>query len=217
MVTLIFCAGAADPFFEAIEPAACRPDTLLVGVDAGAAALASAGFAPDLAVGDFDSARPPTDTRILRLPAEKDDTDLEAALAYVLSQHPPESVREILILGALGGGRLDHLLCNVWLAHQPRFAPWLDKIRFAERYAEAAFYRAGSHVLHRAARLRYLSFIGLSPLSSLTLSGVKYPLGNRDFAYPPALVSNEFLADTMCLSFASGLVCAIQSADCGAA
>ena len=148
MKTLIFCAGAPNPDLSVLQHTV--PD-VLVGVDGGAATLAAHGFAPDWAIGDFDTAPPPqTSRRILRLSAEKDDTDLEYALVRVLQDFAPEEVREIIILGALGGGRADHFLCNVWLAHQPRFAAWLDKIRFCERRGSLRFLRAGSHRLYRA-------------------------------------------------------------------
>lgn len=212
MKTLIFCAGAPNPDLSVLQHIV--PD-VLVGVDGGAATLAAHGFAPHWAIGDFDTAPPPqTSRRILRLPAEKDDTDLEYALVRVLQDFAPEEVREVIILGALGGGgRADHFLCNVWLAHQPRFAAWLDKIRFCERRGSLRFLRAGSHRLFPESGMKYLSFIGLTPVAALTLEGVKYPLHRRSFAYPPALVSNEFAAETAQVSFDSGLLCAMQTAD----
>ena len=82
MKTLIFCAGAPNPDLSVLQHTV--PD-VLVGVDGGAATLAAHGFAPHWAIGDFDTAPPPeTSRRILRLPAEKDDTDLEYALVRVL-------------------------------------------------------------------------------------------------------------------------------------
>ena len=139
---------------------------------------------------------------------------MEYALVRVLQDFAPEEVREVIILGALGGGgRADHFLCNVWLAHQPRFAAWLDKIRFCERRGSLRFLRAGSHRLSPESGMKYLSFIGLTPVAALTLEGVKYPLHRRSFAYPPALVSNEFAAETAQVSFDSGLLCAMQTTD----
>lgn len=211
MTTLIFCAGAEHPDLSAV---ADFPSALLVGVDAGAARLAVAGFTPDWAVGDFDSAPPPACCRhIVRLAAEKDDTDLEAALLHILPRYAVDEIKQILIIGALGAGRLDHLLANIWLAHQPRFAAWTDKIRFIERHNTAAFYRAGHHTLRRETDKRYLSFIGLTALRQLSLHGVRYPLHGADYAHPCALISNEFLHDQMTFSFTDGLLCVIQSRD----
>lgn len=209
MTTLVFCAGASQPCLD-ILPA----DAVFIGVDGGAAKLAAQGIIPDWAIGDFDTAEPPEQARrIVRLPEAKDDTDLEAALSYILARYQIESVDEVIIVGALGGGRLDHLLCNIWLAHQPRFATWLDKIRLIERHNSIRFYRAGSYRLHRETDKRYLSFISLTPVSKLHLHNVRYPLDGRDYDYPVALISNEFLADEMQFSFEEGLMCVIQSVD----
>ena len=183
-------------------------------MDAGAHALAEHGRIPDWAVGDFDSSEPPAECRrIVRLPAQKDDTDLEAALSLVLAHYPPENIDRIVILGALGAGRLDHLLANVWLAHQPRFAPYLTKMLWLEHNNRMQFFQAGEHVWQRDADKKYVSFIGMTPIESLSLSGLLYPLNNAQFAWPMALVSNECLGGEMRFSFESGLLCGIQSSD----
>ncbi|RRD89339.1 thiamine diphosphokinase [Conchiformibius steedae] len=211
MKTLIFCAGAANPDFSLL---AQNKPALLVGVDAGAARLAAAGWMPDWAVGDFDSAPPPQACpNILRLPAAKNDTDLEAALLHLLPRYPLDEIEKIVILGALGAGRLDHLLCNVGLGVQPRFAAWREKFYFAEQGQSLRFLNAGNHRIRREAGKPYLSFIGLTPLADVHLQGVRYPLTGADYAYPPALISNEFLADEMTCRFRAGVLALIQSAD----
>lgn len=211
MTTLIFCAGAPDPDLSVL---AHTPYQQLIGVDAGADRLAQAGFMPDCAVGDFDSAPPPTCAEILRLPAEKDDTDLEAALMHILPRYQAAELKRILILGALGGGRLDHLLANVWLAHQARFAPYLPLLHFIERHNSLRFLNSGSHCIRRERNHSYLSFIGLTPLRGLSLAGVKYPLHQADYSHPTALISNEFTGGgAMHCTLQNGLLAVIQSCD----
>ena len=144
---------------------------------------------------------------------QKDDTDLEAALSLVLANYPPDNINQIVILGALGAGRLDHLLANIWLAYQPRFAPYLTKMLWLEHNNRMQFFRAGEHVWQRDADKKYVSFIGMTPVESLSLSGLLYPLDNAQFAHPMALVSNECLDGEMRFSFTSGLLCGIQSSD----
>ncbi len=211
--TLVFCAGAPNLDLSLLQQ--INPD-VLVGVDGGAARLVAHGYIPDWAIGDFDSAMPPEQSHhILRLPCEKDDTDLEYALMYILSHYHPSEVNKIIILGALGGGRLDHLLCNIWLAHQPRFAPWLDKMYFVEYHSYLRFFYAGKHRLLPENHHRYLSFIGLTAIQKLSLSGVKYPLDGCDFSYPMALISNEFIDDVAYFSFEKGTMAVIQASDDG--
>ena len=77
-----------------------------------------------LAVGDFDSVteeeRQVIQKRALRFvqaQPEKDDTDLELALLTIFEQNPQA---EVTIFGALGG-RIDHMLANVFLPSNPKF------------------------------------------------------------------------------------------------
>ncbi|MCG7657827.1 thiamine diphosphokinase [Wielerella bovis] len=211
MQTLIFCAGAPHTDLSILQD--IFPD-LLIGVDGGAAYLVAHGYTPDWAIGDFDSAPPPVQCRqIVRLQPEKNDTDLEYALIHILQNYQPENIKQIIILGALGGGRLDHLLCNIWLAHQPRFAEWLDKIYLYERYNSVRFFRAGTYEIQPENNKKYLSFIGLTHIEQLSLQGVKYPLHQQNYAYPMALISNEFSGCCAQFSFTNGLICMIQSCD----
>lgn len=211
MKNLVFCAGAPDPHLDYLKN---LPIHLLVGVDAGASHLFQAGFTPDLAIGDFDSQEPPSQCRhIIRLPCEKDDTDLEYALQYILQKEKPENINKIILLGSIGGGRLDHLIANIWLAHQARFAPFLDKFHFIERKNSLCFFQAGQYQLQPEKNKKYLSFIGLTPIKALTLRHVKYPLHQQDYPYPMALISNEFSGSQMTFSFEKGLMCVVQSID----
>lgn len=211
MKTIIFCAGAPNPHLSIINQ---YPDALFIGVDAGATALINAGKIPDWAIGDFDSTSPPTQCpQQFILPCEKDETDLVVALKHILSKHPPHHIHQIIILGALGGGRLDHLLANIWLAHDPYFFPWLSKIQFIEQNNSVRFFQAGQHTLLKEHNKKYLSFITLTPITQLTLENVKYPLDKHPIPRPTAWISNEFIQSRMNFSFSDGLICVIQSQD----
>lgn len=218
MKTLIFCAGSASPYVEIIDfylkkQIFTREQMVLIGVDGGNQALIEKGFMPDWAVGDFDSITPPENVPTIRLPCEKNDTDLEAALSMIVPKYPSNHIAEILILGALGAGRLDHLLANIYLAHQPRFADFLDKMRFVESHNSVRFFRAGEYVLKRESDKKYLSFIGLTAIEQLTLRNVRYETTQQNYPYPTALISNEFLGESARFSFSHGLMCVIQSID----
>ncbi len=101
---------------------------LLVAVDGGADALAAVGTVPHLLVGDLDSislgARARLEAQgveVLVLPVAKDVTDTEAALRLAVER----GADDIVVFGALGGPRLDHLVGNLlllasdWLAGHP--------------------------------------------------------------------------------------------------
>ena len=91
---------------------------LVIAADGGAAALDRLGRRPDRLVGDLDSADATLVDRLTaagvdieRHPADKDASDTELALDAARAA----GATEIVLLGALGGDRLDHGLANVLL------------------------------------------------------------------------------------------------------
>jgi thiamine pyrophosphokinase len=98
---------------------------MIVAADGGAAALERDGRRIDLLVGDLDSADADLverlasrGTRVERHPADKDASDTELALAAAIAA----GADEVVILGALGGRRLDHELANLLLLSDPDLA-----------------------------------------------------------------------------------------------
>lgn len=93
----------------------------VVAADLGAQHALAWGWAVDLLVGDLDSlpveivtALNQRGVKTVQVPAAKDQTDTELALASAIERLPDE----VIICGALGG-RVDHLLANVLLLAHP--------------------------------------------------------------------------------------------------
>lgn len=190
---------------------------LIIGVDAGAIALLKAGISVDLAIGDFDSITEnewqlleQEAKEIQKLQTDKDLTDTEAALVYVAEEI--KDVQTIKLFG-LFGGRVDHMMSNLWLAYQPRFHDILDKIVILNKRNTLTFFHPGDHHLDKEDNKKYISFIGMTEIKELSLAGVKYPLNKANYSYPIALVSNEFQEHQMTFSFKKGLLAVIQSTD----
>ncbi|MGZ6271667.1 MAG: thiamine diphosphokinase [Candidatus Limnocylindrales bacterium] len=98
---------------------------LVVAADGGAAGARRLGLRPDLVVGDFDSLPDAARARLEGAhvpleawPAHKDRSDLELALLAALAREPAR----LVLLGALGGARLDHELANLALLALPELA-----------------------------------------------------------------------------------------------
>ncbi|UJF16687.1 thiamine diphosphokinase [Jeotgalibaca sp. MA1X17-3] len=187
-----------------------------MGVDGGAMALLKMGVPIDLSIGDFDSISPSElgvlkkkSKEVIELPAEKEKTDTEAALDYVRKN---VEVEKIKMFGLLGG-RVDHMISNLWIAYHPEYQDLLKKISIVDQQNTLQFYLPGTYCLKKEANKTYLSFIGLSPLKSVRLKNVKYPLDGKDYLYPIGLISNEFLDEIMEFSFEEGLMAVIQSRD----
>lgn len=95
---------------------------LVIAADGGAHLLDGMGRRPDLLIGDLDSIDPALvdrladgGTRVERHPADKDASDTELALCAAVAA----GADSIVLLGALGGDRLDHELANLLLLADP--------------------------------------------------------------------------------------------------
>ena len=98
--------------------------TLVIAADSGAVHALAAGFAVDIAVGDFDSIPPGLLTelehsgvRLERHPVSKDATDLELAIDVAIR----EGATHITVVGG-HGGRVDQSLANAFVIASPVFA-----------------------------------------------------------------------------------------------
>jgi thiamine pyrophosphokinase len=167
-------------------------------------------------VGDFDTAGPQfaeelekRGVAVERLPEAKAVTDTHYALERALSEHPDE----ITVFGALGGGRVDHMLANIGLLE------WLDsrgvrgiilgshsRIRLLTGPGEIAFVRDG---------YQYVSVIPLSSkVEGIRTRGLKYPLNGETLTRGMTRgISNELSAGNGSVSVVAGKVLVVESRD----
>lgn len=188
----------------------------VIGIDRGNLFLLRRGIVPDLAIGDFDSLNAAEKEEVfsqvgevLTSPAEKDDTDTQLALVTAFERFPDA---EITVIGATGG-RLDHLLANLWLGVEPRFRPFLSQIQIADQGNVVTYLAPGDHQIEKISKMRYVAFCCLTPVHQLVLKNVKYELSGVDFLQPTSLASNEFLTGKAEVSFSQGTIAVIQSRD----
>jgi thiamine pyrophosphokinase len=121
MLVVVVASGAvADEDVRWLDAAA-----LVIAADGGASTLDRLSRRPDLLVGDLDSADAGLVARleadrveIRRHQTEKEATDTELAVDAALAA----GATEVVILGALGGRRLDHELANLLLLADGRLA-----------------------------------------------------------------------------------------------
>ena len=97
---------------------------LVIAADSGAAWLSGIGVRPDLVIGDMDSIEPALLDRLAgegstieRYEPDKDQSDAELAVDRAVEA----GAGEVLILGALGGERIDHELANLLLLADRRW------------------------------------------------------------------------------------------------
>lgn len=184
-----------------IEAAEAR---YVVAADGGAATALAFGLVPDLVIGDFDSLDPGVlielkerGVKLEALNTDKDDTDGALAVERAVEQQPAA----LLLLGFLGGPRLDHLLANLLLVSYLKVpATLLDE-------------RNECHVLRHGEALSWGAepgeLISLLPLrgsaGGVCTRGMRWPLENAQLvAGETRGVSNEPVEQVVSVSLRKG-------------
>lgn len=197
------------------EQVKARRNEPWVGVDRGATTLLKWGIVPTITVGDFDSiasfelqALKHELRRIKIYPPEKNYTDTQLGIKAALTMQPTT----IELFGATGG-RLDHLLANLFLPLQAEFQPYLTRIKLIDRQNIVSYYLPGSYQLKHLPGMKYLAFVNLTPVKGLTLQDEKYPLDDWDSDIPFSWTSNEFTTEINHFAFKQGVIAVIQCSD----
>ncbi|MBO1299035.1 MULTISPECIES: thiamine diphosphokinase [unclassified Enterococcus] len=212
MEVLLVAGGSTENWPDLSQRAFNR----YVGIDRGALYLLEKGYPLDLAIGDFDSLSSAEFQRVSeeaveihQAPAEKDDTDTQLGLAKTF-EHFPEA--NVTLIGATGG-RVDHLLANLWLVLEPRFQPFVRQIEIQDKQNVITYYLPGTYEIKKIPEMKYLAYCCLTPVSHLTLTDSKYELSNEEVPRPTSYASNEFVTDKASFAFSKGIISVIQSKD----
>ena len=184
--------------FQEFDP----KDYFVICADGGYETALKLGLVPDLVVGDFDSAqkRPPASLRTLVLPVEKDVTDTMFAALKGLAK----GLRDFVLLGCLGGPRLDHSLASI---------ETLLYLRDHGAWGFLADERTKVFLL-REEKLRITKLKGATvsvfpygcPTCTVTYTGLQYPLTRGSLTVGGLLmgVSNSITADDAEIKVHSG-------------
>lgn len=183
-------------------------DDYIIAADGGYTHLQKLGITPDLLLGDFDSLEViPDFDNIIRLPEEKDDTDMLFAVKEGLAM----GHRLFIIYGGVGG-RLDHTLANI------QTIAYLSTVG-AKGYliGEGRVITAvtdGELFFDSAQRGLISVFCHGSEARGVDLRGLKYPLNDAVLTSTmPLGVSNEFIGQASSVSVKIGTLIVIWSED----
>lgn len=190
----------------------------IVGVDQGAYFLVEHGFAPHVAMGDFDSVSSEQYDRIKQASQsfigydaiDKNYTDTQLAVMHALELKP----KHIVLVGGLGT-RFDHSLTNLHLlelALEQKIAMSLvdqhNKIQLMDQTQPLTIEKSG---------YRYVSLLPHTPdVVDIRLSGFKYPLTDTPLSLTRGLsigISNELVEEQGTIAIASGQLLVIQAND----
>ena len=192
----------------------------LIAADKGLEFFQAAGQLPDLVIGDFDSLsqkgrayldhlEKDTNTRIIRLNVEKDDSDTQSAVNHAIDL----GARSIVILGATGS-RFDHMLANLGLLLLGKEKG--VRITILDPHNRITLIESGT-ILEREKQFgEYVSFFPVGgTVHGLSLEGFHYPLRNYDLQPSDSglTVSNEIQEETATVTYTDGTLLMIMSRD----
>ena len=163
---------------------------------------------PDYLVGDLDSAPSDVldqyqDVPVMRFSSEKDQTDLELALALAYDK----GADSLMILGGLGG-RFDHQLANAHILAQA-----IELGIKAELCDEYTIVRLidNSCRLHKKDGILVTLIPLTTTVKGIVTEGLQYPLKDESLSIGFARgVSNQIIDEMAAVSIKSGLLFVIQ-------
>ena len=186
-----------------------KSDDLRIAADGGYNTAGKLGESIDVLVGDLDSitGEIPENVELIKVPAEKDFSDLQLAINVALEK----GADEIVIIGGLSG-RLDHTLAN--LALLPTLAAMRVHTHINDGFNRVRYLNSSSTLIARS-HYKYLSLIPISEkLRGVSIEGCKYPLKNATLTKrePTLTISNEIEGNCALISVRKGECYVIESA-----
>lgn len=189
------------------DRAVIRDDDFVVAADGGALALERWKVLPHLVVGDMDSLGDAGVQRLARrgiavakFPKEKDESDLELAVAQAIAA----GAQEIVLLGALGGERLDHEAANLLLLADPGY----DGVRLEARRGAlrlSAVRGPGSLPLDAPPGTLVTLLPVAADAEGVRTEGLRYPLAGDTLAFGKSRgLSNEIASQPASVALARG-------------
>jgi len=187
----------------------------VIAADYGAVHARAWGWPLHLLVGDLDSLGAEEAARVaasgvpvITAPAEKDETDLELALAQALAL----GMHEIIICAALGG-RADHMLANLLLLARPELAG--RRVTLTDGPESIRLLRGGSAPAHLELPGSSGDLLSLLPLgdaaAGVTTEGLQYPLHDETLFLGQARgMSNVFTGARAGVTLRRGLLLVVH-------
>lgn len=198
--------GAGDFFYNMPMPQA---SDYIIAADGGYSYLREAGITPHVVIGDMDSvSEMPVHEQVIRLPREKDDTDMMAAIKLAIEK----GCNSFHIYGGTGG-RMDHTIANIqsvaYITKTGAEGYLYDKDMVLTAVADGSLeFEAGCEGM--------LSVFSLSDAAEgVTLTGLKYLLNDAQVTNSfPVGISNEFIGVKSRITVKKGMLLVLYPISC---
>lgn len=181
-----------------------QKEDLVIACDGGLNRLEKLGRFPQVIVGDFDSYKGPVPTgeRVLRLPVEKDETDMLFAAKWGLEQ----GYKQFILHGSLGGKRFSHTLANIGV-----LAFLLERGAEGQLVGETCKVTLWGRGKRKFSSLQrgLLSLFAYGGACNVVLSGLKYEFEGLLTPAFPLGISNEFIGKNALVEVKEGMLLAV--------
>jgi thiamine pyrophosphokinase len=207
---IIIFANGELPYINKVRPL-LHSDDFIICADGGTRHALALGLKPDLVIGDMDSIQKDqwqelekAGVPIELFPRDKNETDLELAIARAVEHRPDE----IVIIAALGG-RLDQTLGNLALLTDPRLSTF--DVRLDDGAEEIFICRYQVQVQGRSGDIISLLPWG-NPVHGVQTRGLRWALKSETLFHDKTRgISNELLGETAEIQIASGVLLVIHT------
>lgn len=149
---------------------------LLIAADGGALVCAGWGLRPQVVVGDLDSLGVERaeelgryGIQVLRYAADKDQSDTELAIRAALEA----GADKVVLLGALGGPRVDHEIANILLLTNPA---WCGRVRVVRGPTTIHALGAGDRLVLEGRPGDLVTLLPLGEVTGVRTVGLRYAL-----------------------------------------
>jgi len=214
MKVVVVASGELD----ASDAAWLEDADLVIAADGGANSLDRLGMRPDLLVGDLDSVDASLvdlleagRTRVERHPIDKEASDTELAVAAAFDA----GASAVVVLGAMGGARIDHEIANLLLLADASLAG--RDIRVVRGGTQVRPLHAGEriHLSGSVGDLVTLLSVG-GTADGVTTEGLRWPLVEATLEMGRSRgLSNEIIAAPALVRIGNGTLLVVETASRG--
>ena len=216
--TLIIAGGSIDIAF-ACDYLKNRRFEHIIAVDGGLESAMKMNLVPGYIVGGFDtvssdildSYRTNPNIVFRQYHPEKDFSDTQSAIRLAMELE----TLSITIFGGIGT-RMDHSLANIQLLQMP-LEQGIDAVIINSHNRIRLLGVKRKEIEMKKSEYKYVSILPMSDcVTGLTLTGMKYPLGNYEMNMEQAIslgVSNEIVEEPAVVKLKSGKIVLIESRD----
>ena len=171
-----------------------RTDDFIICADGGLRQAKMLGLKPDVAVGDFDSAKKDSSVKTYEYPTRKDYTDGELAVDYAIDNGFDE-----IILIAMTGSRIDHTIENILLLTKHENMRLIDD--------DNEIFIVSERLELNGIKGKTLSIVPISGnLEGVSSSGLEYPLNDETLFFAESRgISNVVTEDTCIITARHGI------------